>query len=171
MDAWLAATFTKPENPPSVRRVPIPPSAKVFPIVRNVRSITVFDPKTKDYKFVDTCFGTHHLQFGYDANETVWASGGGQVLGWLNTKMYDQTGDAAKSQGWTPFILDTNGNGKRDAGWVEPNQPFDPTKDKRVVAGFYAVMPNPVDSSIWGSFAQSRVIVRCAGVNHRRKRR
>ncbi len=48
-------------------------------------------------------------------------------------------------------ILDTNGNGKRDE-YVEPNQPVDPTKDKRIVAGFYAVMPSPVDGSVWGSF-------------------
>jgi hypothetical protein len=40
------------------------------------------------------------------------------------------------------MILDTNGNGKRDA-YVEPNQPVDPAKDKRIDAGFYAVMPNP----------------------------
>jgi hypothetical protein len=73
------------------------------------------------------------------------------VVGWLNTKMFDETGDAAKSQGWTALILDTNGNGKRDA-YVEPDQPLDPTKDKRVVAGFYAVMPSPVDGSVWGSF-------------------
>ena len=55
-----------------------------------------------------------------------------------------------KSQGWTPMILDTNGNGKRD-DYVEPNQPVDPTKDKRIVAGFYAVMPSPADGSVWGS--------------------
>ena len=30
------------------------------------------------------------------------------------------------------MILDTNGNGKRDE-YVEPNQPVDPTKDKRIV--------------------------------------
>ena len=69
--------------------------------------IAVFDPKTKNYTFVDTCFGTHHLQFGYDANETLWTSGGGPVLGWVNTKQFLQTGDAAKSQGWTAFVLDT----------------------------------------------------------------
>jgi hypothetical protein len=101
---------------------------------------------------VDTCFGTHHLQFGYDANNTLWTSGGGQVLGWLNTKTFEETGDAAKSQGWTAFVLDTNGNGKRD-DYVEPNQPVDPTKDKRITGsgGFYAVMPSPVDGSIWGT--------------------
>ena len=78
------------------------------------------------------------------------------MVGWLNTKMFDETGDAAKSSGWTPLVLDTNGNGKRDAGWVEPNQAVDPTKDKRIVAGFYAVMPNPADGSIWGSWRNSR---------------
>ena len=85
----------------------------------------MLDPKTMKYTFVDTCFGTHHLQFGYDANDTLWTSGGGPVVGWLNTKMFDETGDAAKSQGWTPLILDTNGNGKRDE-YIEPNQPVDP---------------------------------------------
>ena len=52
------------------------------------------------------------------------------VVGWLNRKMFDETGDEEKSQGWTPLVLDTNGNGKRDA-YVEPNQPVDPAKDKR----------------------------------------
>ena len=60
------------------------------------------------------------------------SSGGGDGrVGWLNTKMLDETGDAAKAQGWTAFILDTNGNGKRD-DYVEPDQPVDPTKDKRI---------------------------------------
>ena len=77
------------------------------------------------------------------------------MVGWLNIKLFDETGDAAKAQGWTAFILDTNGNGKRDA-YVEPNQPVDPTKDKRIVAGFYAVMPSPADGSVWGSFRTSR---------------
>ena len=36
--------------------------------------------------------------------------------------------------------MDTNGNGKRDA-YVEPNQPVDPTKDKRFGAAFYSVAP------------------------------
>ena len=148
---WLAATFRKPENPAFCKAGSELPSAKLFPLERTLRMITVFNPKTQEYKFVETCFGTHHLQFGFDANDTLWTSGGGQVVGWLNTKMYDQTGDAAKSQGWTALVLDTNGNGKRDA-YVEPNQPIDPAKDKRIVAGWYAVMPSPADGSIWGSY-------------------
>ena len=110
----------------------------------------MLDPKTKKYTFVETCYSTHHPQFGYDANDTLWTSGGGPVVGWLNTKMFDQTGDAAKSQGWTALVLDTNGNGKRDA-YIEPDQPPDPTKDTRINSPFYAVMPSPVDGSIWGA--------------------
>jgi hypothetical protein len=34
---------------------------------------------------------------------------------------------------------------------VEPDQPIDPTKDKRIISPFYAVIPSPVDGSIWGA--------------------
>ena len=148
---WFAARFRESDNPGFCKKGSDHPSAKLFPVERTNRQLTVLDPKTQQYTFVDSCFGTHHLQFGYDANDTLWTSGGGPVVGWINTKMLDETGDVAKSQGWTALILDTNGNGKRDE-YVEPNQPVDPTKDKRIVAGFYAVMPSPVDGSIWGSF-------------------
>jgi hypothetical protein len=150
---WFAARFRGADNPAFCKKGSDHPSAKVFPLERTNRSLTILDPKTQQYTYVDTCFQTHHLQFGYDANDTLWTSGGGAagpVVGWINTKMFDETGDVAKSQGWTPLILDTNGNGKRDE-YVEPDQPVDPTKDKRIVAGFYAVMPSPVDGSIWGS--------------------
>jgi hypothetical protein len=63
--------------------------------------------------------------------------------------MYRETHDEVKSQGWTPIIVDTNGNGKRDE-YVEADKPLDPTKDKRVMAAFYGVQPSPIDDSIWG---------------------
>jgi hypothetical protein len=147
---WLAASIRAPETPAFCRQGSGVPSAEAFPMERATRHLAVFEPTTQKYTFVDTCFSTHHLQFGYDANDTLWTSGGGPVVGWLNTKMFDQTGDAAKSQGWTALVLDTNGNGRRDA-YVEPNDPPDPAKDTRINAPFYAVMPNPVDGSIWGA--------------------
>ena len=47
---------------------------------------------------IDTCFSTHHLVFAQDANNTLWTSsgGGGGVVGWLNTKMWDQ--DARRTE-------------------------------------------------------------------------
>ena len=63
------------------------------------------------------------------------------------------TGDAAASQGWSPFVLDTNGNGKRDElGRARPAARIR-SKDTRLPGSFYAVMPNPTDGSIWGSAA------------------
>src|SRR5690606_32703351 len=100
------------------------PSARAFPTSTAGRQLAIYDPETEDYTFVDTCFSTHHLQFAEDENHTLWTSGGGPVVGWLNTRMFDQTGDAAASQGWSPLILDTNGNGRRD-DYVEPDEPVD----------------------------------------------
>jgi hypothetical protein len=148
---WLAATIRAPETPAFCRAGSDHPSAKLTPSDRSVRHLAVYDPKTKKYDFIDTCYGTHHPQFGYDADDTLWTSGGGPVVGWLNTKVWDATHDAAKAQGWTALILDTNGNGKRDEGYVGPDQPVDPAKDKRIIAGYYAVMPNPRDGSVWGT--------------------
>jgi hypothetical protein len=147
---WIAATVRGMDNPAFCKKGSDHPSAKVFPLERSGRQVAMLDPKTMKYSFIDTCFGTHHPQFGYDANETLWLSGTGPVAGWINTKVFDETGDAAKAQGWSPFVLDTNGNGKRD-DYVEPNQQLDPAKDKRIVPGSgpYAVMPSPVDGSIW----------------------
>ena len=107
-------------------------------------------PEVEEIKLIGTCFSTHHLVFAEDENHTLWTSGGGDVLGWLNTKMFDETGDEERSQGWTPLIVDTNGNGLRDE-YVEPDEPIDPTKDKRFGGGYYGVAVNPVDGSIWGS--------------------
>src|SRR5213076_814385 len=105
------------------------------------------------WTLISTCFPTHHLNFARDADQTLWTSSGVAgpgVVGWLNRRLYEKTGDEAKAQGWTALVLDTNGNGKRDE-YVEPDQPLDPKKDKRISAGFYGVAPSPVDDSVWGS--------------------
>jgi hypothetical protein len=145
---WIAARIRQNQTQPFCREGSSHPSAKLFPINQSGRQIQLYDPKTKQVTTVDTCFGTHHLNL--DNNDTLWFSGSGVVEGWFNTKVYLETKDEAKAQGWTPFILDTNGNGKRDA-YVDVEQPVDPTKDKRINAPFYGVAPSPVDGAIWGS--------------------
>jgi hypothetical protein len=146
---WITSAVRPAANPDFCKAGSSHPSAKLYPVNNASRHLAVYDPKTKQLTHISTCFATHHLMFAEDANRTLWTSGGGQVVGWLNTKMFDETHDEAKSQGWTALIMDTNGNGKRDA-YVEPNQPLDPTKDKRYGSAFYAVAPAP-DGSIWGS--------------------
>jgi hypothetical protein len=150
---WFTARIRPiPANPAFCKKGSDHPSAKVAPQDSSFRQVSVYDPKTKEWKHVDTCFSAHHLYFGHDANRTLWTSAGppnSGVVGWINTKMFLETGDEAKSQGWTPIIVDTNGNGKRD-DYVGPNDPVDPKKDKRLMAAFYGIMPSPVDDSIWG---------------------
>jgi len=143
---WLAATVRDPKNNPDFcKKGSDHPSAKLFPTERTNRHVAVLDPRTMKYSFVDTCFNSHHLQF--DAQDRLWTSGA-PVAGWIDTRMLDQTGDAGRSQGWSPFVLDTNANGRRDE-WTEPNQPAEAQKDARIPSSTYAVMPHLKDGSIW----------------------
>ena len=146
---WLTTAVRPPETPAVCREGSDHPSAQLFPVVRAGRHLGVYDPATDELTHIGTCFGTHHLMFAEDEDSTLWTSGGGQVVGWLNTRMFDETGDEEASQGWTALIMDTNGNGQRD-DYVEPNEDVDPNLDKRFGGAFYAVAPAP-DGSIWGT--------------------
>jgi hypothetical protein len=150
---WFTSRVRPSKNPGFCKQGSDQPSAKAFPIEEADRHLSMYDPATGKFTLISTCFATHHLNFAGDANQTLWLSGGlggPGVIGWLNRKMFEETGDEVKSQGWTPFILDTNGNGKRDP-YVEPDQPVDPTKDKRVLVTTYAVGVSPADGSVWGT--------------------
>ena len=149
---WYTARIRAAANPAFCKQGSSHPSAKQFPIDSSNRQLSMYDPKSGKYSFVDTCYSTHHLAFSEDANDTLWTSGGQEVIGWIDTKKFLATGDAAASQGWAPFVLDIDGDGKLDS-WAEPGQPADPKRDRRLAVSIYAVMPNPADGSIWGSIA------------------
>ena len=151
---WITARVRPPENPAFCKEGSSHPSAKRFPLNGSGRQVAVYDPRTKAMKHISTCFGTHHLMFAEDANRTLWLSGGGPVVGWVNTKLWDETGDEERAQGWTPLVMDLNGNGRRDEH-TEPNAPVDSTKDRRLQPGQYgggpyALAPAP-DGSVWGT--------------------
>jgi hypothetical protein len=167
---WLTARIRGADNPAYCKAGSDLLSAKVTPIERSGRQLAVYDPATKQTSLIDTCFATHHLLFAEDANNTLWTSsgGGGGVVGWLNTRMWDQTHDEKKSQGWTALVLDTNGNGKRDP-YVDSEQkvltapsgeslgatqalsgPVNAARDTRLNAAFYGLAIG-TDGTIWGS--------------------
>jgi hypothetical protein len=150
---WFTSRVGPTANPDFCRKGSDHPSAKVFPLDTSTRHLAMVEPKSGKITLIRTCYQTHHLVFAEDANNTLWMSAGGPgsgALGWLNRKVFEETGDEQKAQGWTPIVIDTNGNGKRDA-WVEPNQPVDPTKDKRIVGALYGIGVNPQDGTIWGT--------------------
>ena len=145
---WAAARVRKPASPAWCQAGSDHPSAKLFPIARGDRGLELYDPKTKETTTIDTCFTWGHVNF--DDNGVLWSSfGPAGVEGWFDTKIWDKTHDEKTAQGWSAFVLDYNGNGKRDA-YTEPNQPADPAKDKRINVSFYGVAPAP-DGSVWGS--------------------
>ncbi len=146
---WYTARIRAAANPAFCKSGSEHPSAQLYPLERSGRQLAVYDPHSKHYSFVDTCYSTHHLQFASDGH-TLWTSGGQQVIGWLDTAEFERSGDAAKAQHWAPFVLDTNGNGKRDR-WTEPGEARRPGMDQRLAVSFYAVMPDPADGSVWGS--------------------
>jgi hypothetical protein len=167
---WYTARIRAGANEPAFCKDGSNVSSKLTPLTNSGRQLSVYDPATKKTEMIDTCYATHHLLFAADASNTLWTSsgGGGGVVGWLNTKVWDETHDAAKAQGWTALVLDTNGNGKRDA-YSESEQKVvtapsgeslgtsaavpaiaDSAHDTRLNAAFYGLGIGP-DGMIWGS--------------------
>lgn len=147
---WFTSRIRPSATPEFCQKGELHPSAKASPLKSSGRQVSYYDPKTEKFTLINTCFSTHHLIFAEDANNTLWLSGGGPVVGWINTKMLDETGDEVKSQGWTSLVLDANGNGKRDEA-VGARDALDPAKDKMLPGGYYGIAYSPVDGAIWGS--------------------
>jgi hypothetical protein len=152
-----------------------------YPLKGSGRQASVYDPKTKEFKLIDTCFATHHLQFDNDADETLYFNELiGPIVGWIDTKVYDQTKDEQKAVGWCGQVVDTNGDGKITRPWnVLPTSRggevsilystdtatdpaaarankekgtvvLDPNKDTMISYSLYSMIPSPVDTSVWG---------------------
>jgi hypothetical protein len=137
--AWVASGVSAWENPATCTDGTLNKFAKQFPIATNDRHVSMYDPRTKTFKLIPTCFRSHHLNFAYDSDRTLYVEGG-QAIGWINTKMYDATGDAVASQGWCVPYFDSNGDGK-----------IDPKVDQRIQGGTYSVQPSPKDGSVWAA--------------------
>ena len=146
---WLTTSHREPANPAYCKEGSQNKFAQYYPLNQSGMHTGYFDPKTKQFTLVDTCFGTHHLQFG--ENDFLYFNSG--VIGWVDTKTYDATKSAEKAQGWCPVVLDTNGDGKITKPWNEDNDraKFDPKLDTRLGVGAYAVIVNPIDGSIWAA--------------------
>jgi len=98
------------------------------------RQLGWFDPRTRTYQLIDTCYGTHHLQF--DDDGVLWVSGDSYVLGWFDPAKYDPSRPETleEAEGFAELVVDSDGDGAADTP----------------IPGFnYGVIPNPVDGSVW----------------------
>ena len=150
---WMTSTVRARPNPDWCKEGSDNEFAQYLPMNRSGRQASYYDPATEEFVLIDTCFGPHHLQFAEDPDDTLWFSGDGNAIGWINTKLYDEIGDERFSQGWCPTVLDTNGDGKITKPWNEPSRggetEIDPSKDTRIVGFGYGIISSPADDSIW----------------------
>ena len=151
---WSSVAIRDPRNQPDFcKDGSSHPSAEYFPIEGGglqpfppVKQYAVYDPQAGEFVMIDTCYITEHPHFGHDTDDTLYTGGDG-VLGWLNTRLFDETGDEQASQGWCPAVLDTNADGIITE-WTEPDEPIDPLKDHRINFGCYSTSVDP-DGSVW----------------------
>jgi hypothetical protein len=146
---WMTAAIHGGANPEFCRAGSTHPSAMAYPLEGpSFMHAQVYDPETSEFAPIETCFSTHHLQFAEDADDTLYFSTGGDTIGWLNTRRFDETGDVANAQGWCSLVVDHNGDGVIGE-YTEPNEPTDRLLDRRLNPGSYGLIVNPVDGSVW----------------------
>jgi hypothetical protein len=150
---WMTHQIRGPGNPSWCRDGSENPFAEYYPLDRAARHVAYYDPASEHVELIDTCFNTHHLQFGFDEDETLFLSSVSDVIGWINTSAYADTGDEQASQGWCPTIVDTTGDG-RITDWTRYGDESDPTKDRQMGRGWYGIVPDPtVDNVVWAAAA------------------
>ncbi|HET9361811.1 MAG TPA: hypothetical protein VFO58_18795 [Vicinamibacterales bacterium] len=137
---WMSSRFRRPEDQPAFCGTH--PSAALAPQKSSFRQVQYFDPNTRQFKQVNICFDTHHVQFAGDKDETLYGNGVfSGAIGWINTRILDETGDEAKAQGWCRGYHDLNQDGK-----------VDPAVDRQIaVSVIYSVIPHPTDGTVWGA--------------------
>ena len=149
---WFTSRVEPDANPAWCKSGSSHPSAKAYPLNGGAnRHLSYFDPHAQSWTLIRTCFPTHHLNFSKEG--VLWTSPGvvgPGVIGWFDAKKFEETRSERAAQGWTPFILDTNGDGKRGE-YVAHDKPLDPAKDKQVMLNHYSVAVSPADGSVWAT--------------------
>ena len=145
---WFTGRVRGADEQPDFCTDPSNAFADYFPVARGTRQVFKFDPATEEFSEIDTCFSADHNQLGHD---DVFYYGFSAGVGWIDTRVWDETGDTETAQGWCPTVIDTNGDGVISPGWTEPDEPVDPTLDHRVAYGCYSPAVNAADGSVWCS--------------------
>jgi hypothetical protein len=132
------------------------PFAKNFAVRGS--GLVLYDPQTHQQTVAGVC-GTagSHRAWSNDKDETLYTTmqpdepfrdtGG---FAWFKTRVWEETHDAEKANGWCPGVIDYNGDGKITKPWTTADQPADPKLD-RMLSGVipYGAGSNPVDGSFW----------------------
>jgi hypothetical protein len=122
---WLTSKI-RGNTAPAWCSDPMNKYAEWYPKRGGARQASIFDPKTKQFQLIETCYSTHHVVIDNDPDETVYFNElSGPTFGWIDSKVYDQTfaatHDESKAEqaavGWCDQTVDTNGDGKITKPW------------------------------------------------------
>lgn len=103
------------------------PSSAYFPLkgkqYAKAMPLPYYDPRTKKVVNLGVCIGGNHGHFSMDQDKKFFLTHDTSVISWINTRVFDRTGDLSKAFNWCPMVLDTSGDGRIDPdrrNWVEP---------------------------------------------------
>jgi hypothetical protein len=138
---WMSAAVRRVDNLDFCKAGSNNKFAQAYPLNESTRHVSMYDPATNRFTSIPTCFRTHHLQFANDKDQTLYLNPArGNVLGWINTHLFDETGDIEASQGWCGAYRDVNGDGR-----------IDPKVDAALDVDPYSVIPDPKDGVVWAA--------------------
>ena len=143
--AWLAYAWRSQQKPPAFCKEGANNKfTQYYPQVDvSQRQLSYYDPKTKKFKLIDTCFNNRHAGFADDLDHTSYWAGNG-VVGWIKPRILDEGGTDEAAQGWCPAYYDLNGDGK-----------YEKNVDRIIPGMAYYVTYNPVDKSVWYAVDQT----------------
>jgi hypothetical protein len=146
---WITHVFRAPDNPAYCQQGSNNPFAKNYPLATAGKQLSVYDPETKKDTLIDVCARIHHMVFSGDQDRTIYyTSNRDAAIGWIKTRVWDETHDAQKAEGWCPLVIDYNGDGVTGK-WTEPGETRNPKLDVRLKADPYGINVSPLDGSVW----------------------
>lgn len=134
---WITVKIREANDVPDfclTNQTPLPDPTAPAPALLSTRQLGYYDPGNKEFVLIDTCYGTHHLQF--DKKGILWLSGDLLVIGWFDPSKFNPNDPSSvgRAQGWSYVVVDSNGDG---------------VPDTPLVGFHYGIIPNPADGSIW----------------------
>lgn len=149
---WITTQIRNDANRPAFcSGAPNPTTPAGFPnATGGHRQAGYYEIATGNFVLLDTCFGTHHLEF--DNNGIVWFSGDSNVIGWINPSKLSIVPAPTPPASNAGISVATPGSLEMAEGWsrVEVNNGGLPADPATHLSGFhYGINVNPVDGSIW----------------------
>jgi streptogramin lyase len=134
---WLSARVAR-EAPDFCRPDSGNPYAERDGTTQGAKGFAVYDPATRQWQMVPTCYGSNHPTMAVDGTNKVFIQAGNSRFLWVDTDVWDRTRDPRAAQGWCRLYYDSDGDGRPNYDAPVDGAPYGPQQSLR-------------DGSIWGT--------------------